>query len=261
MALEQNKQGIITSYDLQHFQVDYENALSDDTQNKNNFQLSLNDLFYKMGIDSAIYPKLTDDLSSLYAQSSHLPSESQNNKRIELDMERLNGEIIHQNIKKQNLLYLPTISLYGNYVTQYMDNAFNPFSSAHWYPYNYAGIKASIPLFDGLEKHRTKTSYQLQYKSSQLKLDKLNRDFRQEALNTITALQNAQTDLESQKKNLALTENLYIIDTDRFKNGTIKQNDLATSYYSLQQSQVHYLNAVYNYLVALIKYKKAEGSL
>ena len=261
MAQEQNKQGIITSHDLQHYQVDYENALSDDTQNRNNHQLSNNDLLYKMGIDSVLNLTLTDNLGLLYAQFSNIPSKNTESNRIELDIERVNGEIIHQNMKKQSLLYLPTISVYGNYATQYMDNAFNPTSSSHWHPYNYAGIKASIPLFDGLSKHRAKTSYELQYKSSQLKLDKLNRDFRQEALNAITALQNAQTDMNNQKKNLVLTENLYTIDTDRFKNGAIKQNDLTTSYYSLQQSQVHYLNAIYNYLVALVKYKKAAGSL
>lgn len=261
MALEQNKQGVITSHDLLHFQVDYENALSDDIQNKNNLQLSINDLLYKMGIDSALNLILTDNLGLLYTQFSHISTGSQENKRIELDMEEVKSEIIHHNKKKQSLLYLPTVSIYGNYVTQYMDNAFNPISSAHWYPYNYAGIKASIPLFDGMSKLRTKMTYELQYKSSQLKLDKLNKDYKQEALNAITALQNAQTDLDNQKKNLVLTENLYTIDTDRFKNGAIKQNDLTTSYYSLQQSQVHYLNAIYNYLVALVKYKKAMGSL
>ncbi len=261
MALEQNKQGIITPHDLQHYQVDYENALSDDIQNNNNLKLSVNDLLYKMGIDSVLNLTLIDNLELLYAQFSHLPEKNQESNRIELDMEKVNGEIIHQNIKKQSLLYLPTISIYGNYATQYMDNAFNPISSAHWYPYNYVGIKANIPLFDGLAKHRAKTSYELQYKSSQLQLDKLNRDCRQEAINALTVLQNAHTDLENQKENLTLTENLYVIDTDRFKNGTIKQNDLSTSYYSLQQSQVHYLNAIYTYLVALVKYKKAAGSL
>lgn len=164
MALEQNKQGIITPHDLQHYQVDYENALSDDIQNNNNLKLSVNDLLYKMGIDSVLNLTLIDNLELLYAQFSHLPEKNQESNRIELDMEKVNGEIIHQNIKKQSLLYLPTISIYGNYATQYMDNAFNPISSAHWYPYNYVGIKANIPLFDGLAKHRAKTSYELQYK-------------------------------------------------------------------------------------------------
>jgi outer membrane protein TolC len=60
---------------------------------------------------------------------------------------------------------------------------------------------------------------------------------------------------------MELIDALYKIDTDRFRNGIIKQVDLNTTYYTLQQTQNNYLNAVYNYLIAVVRYKKATGSL
>ena len=96
---------------------------------------------------------------------------------------------------------------------------------------------------------------------SKFNYNKLSRDYKQEVQSTQTALNNALSDLTYQKKNLALIEDLYKIDTERLINGAIKQSDLTSTYYTLQQTQTNYLNSVYNYLVAVVRYKKASGIL
>jgi outer membrane protein TolC len=260
-AQDQFAQGLITSYDTKHYQLDYENAYAENEKNKNNFNLGVSDLWYKMGADSVKTYRLGEDINSLFMQYQSINTSNAEIKRPELEMEKQQQDIYRLNIKKQNLSYIPTISFYANYTFQYLNNDFKPLTSTYWYPYNYLGVKASIPIFDGLQKEKLKTEYKLRTESSKLNYEKIKRDFNQDTRTANTSLQNAKLDLEYQKKNLELVNELYSIDTDKLKNGSIKPNDLTTTYYTMQQTQNKYLNAVYNYLMAVVKYKKAVGSL
>ena len=250
-----------TQYDVQRNLIDVENAKATDEQNKNNYKLSVNDLLYKISDDSIKNPVLTDKITDLIQAFSLIPKDNEEIKRTELAQEKIQLEIYKLNMKKQSLIYLPTLSVYGNYSLQYLNNDFTPFTSKNWYPFNYFGVKASIPIFDGGLKAKTRQEYELRSEASKFNYNKLNRDFKQEVQSTQTALNNALSDLTYQKKNLSLIEDLYKIDTERLKNGAIKQSDLTTTYYTLQQTQTNYLNSVYNYLVAVVRYKKAAGLL
>lgn len=258
---DQLAEGSITSYDHQRYRIDYENAVSEHAKNKNNADLALSGLYYKMGSDSIVSDSLSDGIASLYATYQSANMSSVEVQRPELEMEKIQYEIYELGVKKQNFSYLPTISFYANYSWQYLNSEFNPIQSQYWYPFSYLGLKASIPLFDGFLKERTKTEYRLKGESSRLKYEKLKSDYSQETTTALTAVKNAQADLEAQKKNLELANELYRIDGDRLRNGNIKPNDLTITYYTLQQTQTNYLNAAYNYLIAVMNYKKATGTL
>jgi outer membrane protein len=250
-----------TSYDVQRNLIDLENARATNEQNKNNYKLSVTDLLYKISDDSLHNPLLTDKIADLIQAFGFTPKDNEEIKRTELTQEKIQLEIYTLNMKKQTLAYLPTLSVYGNYSLQYLNKDFTPFTSSNWYPYNYLGVKASIPIFDGGLKARTRQEYELKMEVSKYNYSKLNKDYREEIQSTQTSLNNALSDLTYQKKNLALIEDLYKIDTERLKNGAIKQSDLTSTYYTLQQTQTNYLNSVYNYLVAVVRYKKASGIL
>lgn len=253
--------GQATNYDVQRNEVDLENAKATDEQNKRSYELSVNDLLYKISGNSIKNPVLSDNLTDLMQQYSNLPMVSGEIQRTELLQQELQTDIYNQNIKKQKLIALPTVSAYGNYSLQYLHNGFTPLTVSDWYPFNYVGVKASFSLFDGGFRNKTKQEYELRAQASKYNYDKLSADYQQEVLSTQTTLYNSLSDLNYQKKNLALIEDLYRIDTDRFENGTIKQSDLTTTYYTLLQTQTNYLNSVYNYLVAVVSYKKAVGTL
>lgn len=253
--------GQATDYDAQRNKIDLENAKETLEQNKRSYELSVNDLLYKMGSDSIKDPVFTDSLSTLmniYGEVS--PNEGTIN-RTELWQQKIQMDINSQNMWKQRVLWAPTLSLYGNYTLQYLNSDFKPFGTSNWYPFNYLGVKVSFPIFDGLLKTRTRQEYQLRTEASKYQYDKMVADYRQESLSTRTTLNNALSDFDYQKKNLGLIEELYRIDAARLKNGTVKQSDLITTYYTLQQTQNNYLNSAYNYLIALVKYKKAIGGL
>jgi len=252
--------GQATNYDVQRNEIDLENAKATDEQNARSYVLAMSDLLYKIGADSVKAPVLQDSIPSLLMQFS-APVDSGTLNRVELTQQNLQIYIYNENIKKQQMGWAPTVSVYGNYSLQYLSNNFQPFNSKLWYPFNYVGVKVSFSIFDGGLRNKTREEFQLRADAARYQYTKLRNDYRQDVLNALTTMNNAISDLNYQKKNLALIDDLYRIDKDRLKNGTIKESDLETTYYTLQQTQTNYLNSVYNYLVAIVGYKKANGSL
>ncbi|WP_293311249.1 TolC family protein [Pedobacter sp. UBA5917] len=261
VSKDQLVKGSITKYDMEKSRIDYENAKSDLSKNENNYRLSLADLSYRLGTDAMQPTVLSDSLVSLYAQYKSIVNESSAPDRIELKLQKLQENIFTENIRKQKNAYLPTLSFYGNYSAQNLNSDFSLFKRGYWDPYNYVGIKASIPVFDGLLKQRTKKGYQIQLQSAKLTYEKLERDFSFEVKTTKTAVANDQKDIENQTNNLKQAEDLYRIDADRYSKGAIKQTDLNNTYYTLQQAQSNYLNAMYSFLLDVVQYKKALGKL
>ena len=253
--------GQAIEYDVMRNEIDLENAKASNEQNTKNYKLAISDFLYKLGTDTIKNLVLKDSITNLALEySSNLPGINET-ERTELLQQKIQIVINDQNIRKQTMLWIPTLSVYANYSFQNLNNKFTPFNSNNEFPYNYAGVKASFPIFDGGLKIKTRQEYILRSEAAKFQYNKLESDFRQEINSTQTTLDNSLSDLNYQMKNLALIEDLYKIDTERFKNGTIRQSDLTTTYYTLQQTQTNYINTVYNYLVAVVRYKKAVGSL
>lgn len=260
-AKEQLANGAITTYDYKRYEIDFENANAENNKNKNNLNLAMADLWYKIGIEPLNNVVLSDNIEQLFSVYANAGLEEPVSQRPEIEMEKQQQEIYKLQIQKQNLSYYPTISITGNYTLQFLNNEYKIFNSDYWFPYNYLGLKVSVPIFDGLLKERTKNEYKLRIQSSNLQLEKLKKDYSQEVSNAVVSLKNAQSDMEYQKKNLELVNYLYSVEQDKLAKGTITPNDLAATYYTVQQTQNNYLNAVYDYLVALIAYKRATGDL
>ena len=262
MSKDQLAQGAITAYDLEKNRINYENAKSDYQKNQNNTRMAFLDLVYRMGMDSIGKVVLTDNLTSLYEQNSNTLEKDADQimNRVETRQQLLQERIFEQNINKQKRSYLPMVSLYGNFTGQNLSNNLS-LKGANWYPYNYAGIKVNVPIFDGFQKQRTKRGYELQLQSARLTTEKLRRDYTHDAQTARVTLLNDQQDMDNQQNNLNSANNLYKIDMDRLQKGAIKPTDLTTTYYTLQQTQTNYLNAIYTYLFDMIQYKKAMGNL
>jgi outer membrane protein len=262
MSKDQLIKGAITSYNLEKNRINFENAKSDHQKNQNNTKLALLDMAYRMGVDSIGNIVMTDNLTSIYQQFSNTLTNDQNQimNRVDIRQQLLQEKIYQENINKQNKSYLPTVSLYGNYTGQNLSNNFS-LNGGNWYPYNYVGVKVSVPIFDGFQKQRTKHGYELQLESARLTTEKLKKDYTHEALTARTTLLNDQQDMNNQQNNLRSATDLYKIDMDRLQKGAIKPTDLTTTYYTLQQTQTNYLNAVYTYLLDVIQFKKAMGNL
>lgn len=142
-----------------------------------------------------------------------------------------------------------------------MNNDFNPFAAGSWFPCNYIGHHAEVPIYDGKQAKLAAADYALRSQVNRLNLEKLKADTRYELQSARNNLELARLDLEESRKNIPLARQIFETDVFRFQQGVLLQSDLKNSELSLQTAENNYLAAVYNWLVADLGYRKAAGRM
>lgn len=253
------QQGTILKNDLDKFSLDVSNAKLTQTKNVQDYELSLVTLQYQLNTGDKVEP--SEDLTSILNYSQIVENQFNTEKRTEVKAEELNLRLNELNGQKQKIRNLPTVSAYGNYSVFQLSETFNPFASKTWFPANYLGIRANIPIFDGKQAKLSMNDFAVRQQINQLNLERLKNDFNYESKSTWNTLQQSKLNLEEAKKNIALAQQILETDKFRFEQGVIVISDLKNSEYSLQNSENQYLSNIYNFLVASVRYKKASGNL
>lgn len=142
-----------------------------------------------------------------------------------------------------------------------MNNDFNLFAAGSWFPCNYIGHHAEVPIYDGKQAKLAAADYELRSQVNRLNLEKLKADIRYELQSARNNLELARLDLEESRKNIPLARQIFETDVFRFQQGVLLQSDLKNSELSLQTAENNYLAAVYNWLVADLGYRKAAGRM
>lgn len=258
---EQLKNGGILPSDLTRYELDKLNALNALENDKQAQQLSLINLVNQLGLPLSTELELTEPLvaSDFEKANGNFPVL---NNRIELQLERAQLRINELNLKKQKASYIPTISLYGNYTTQQLNNSnYDPTRFNLWNQYNYFGFKVEVPLFDGLSKERNKQEYLLRSEQNRNNLTKLQSDLAYELQSAVMELNTSIDNFTYARQNYELAKKVLEVDQTRFKEGAITPADLKNTEYSVRTSQTNYLNSIFNYFIAKLKWQKAKGEL
>ncbi|MBZ4190242.1 TolC family protein [Niabella beijingensis] len=156
---------------------------------------------------------------------------------------------------------IPTLSLNGYWNQMTQANRFGDMysSSAYWFPVSAATLKLSIPIFSGFATNAkiAQAKIKLQQTENQVEALKLSIDMqRDSAMNTFKS---ALTDMDYQKQNMVLAENVYNQTKKKYEVGTGSQIEIDNARVQLQTAQTNYYNALYNAVVAKVDYLKATG--
>ena len=255
---ERYRNGRVLKNDLDRAVLDTGNAALVVRNIRHDRDLGLQTLCYRMHWMPESAPVLTARLEPLLAQAGALETEPAG-ERLELLAEALNLRLNTLQQRKQRLRRQPSVSAYANYALLQLHDQFNPFVGGTWFPYNFIGIRAQFPLYDGGQARHAAQDFVLRQQINQLNLGKLRADVTYEQTSARTALRQALADLEQSRRNLALAEQLYRTDQDRYQQGVLLQTDLKNTELSLLTAQNNYLSAVYQVLIARVGYRKAVG--
>jgi outer membrane protein len=254
------EKGTILKNDFDRLQLDVNNAQTALTKAKQDLKVNQAYLLYQIGLKQTSV-ELTETLEKVLTTSENTIPETSLDTRPELKQEqsalRLN-ELLQQ---KQKSRLAPLVSAYGNYTALQLNDKFNPFSSGTWFPFNYVGLKLNIPLYDGKQTAFLRNEYALKTQVNRNTMEKLKGDFEYEITNTTTVLAQEKANVLDTKKNVALAQQILETDRIRYEKGTLLLADLKNTEYSLQNAETNYLNSVYQFLIALVRYKKAAGTL
>lgn len=252
-------QGAILKNDLDKLELDLSNARLAQTKNQQDYELSLIALQYQLNTTDRVEP--SEDLQTIFNYSQITDNQLNIEKRTELKAEELSLRLNQLNVQKQLARNKPSLSAYGNYSYFQLSETLNPFAKGTWFPANYIGIRANVPIFDGRQARLAANDFKVRQQINALNAERLRNDFSFESKSTWNTLQQSKLNLEEAKKNIALAQRILETDKFRFEKGVILLSDLKNTEYSLQSAENQYLSSIYNFLIASVRYKKASGNL
>jgi len=182
-------------------------------------------------------------------------------ERVELRQEAISLQLNELNGRREQARLVPLVTAYGAYVAQQFADTFNPLASGTWFPYNYVGLRVSVPLFDGRQTRLNRQDYGLRVQINQNTLQRLRNEVDYERRAARNTLEQARENLAETRKNIVQAQQILAIDRVRFDAGTLLLADFRNSEYSLQQAENNYLRAIYDMLRGQLALQKAEGNL
>lgn len=257
----QVSKGITLQKDLDKVNVDYNNTISQIRVAQSNLKLAENELKYEMG-----YP-INDLLTvnpSTELGTTLLNEESTNTfspaSRIDYKLSELNIktlEIEQARIKAEGL---PKLSAYFRYgAVGFGDKLSAAYDEL--LPYSAVGLKLSIPILDFYKRNAQYKQAKINRVNAEESLKLAEGKYKVEYENAYTKLSQAQTNVENDKRNVALAESVLKVTDLQFQKGTTNLTDWLNTQNSLKEAQNSYLKSLYSYYQARIDIEKAAGSL
>lgn len=248
--------GTLLKTDLDRFALDLRNAELTLRNDRRDYALSLDNLRYRINAPQPVVP--ADSLSALLTS---YPADTLPGERVEIRQETVSRTVNELNQQRELARLQPTVSAYGAYFAQQFADTFNPFQSGTWFPYNYVGLRVSIPVFDGRQARINRRDYVTRAQINQNTIQRLQNDFDYEVSSARKTLDQARENLEQNRLNITQAQAILDVDKVRFGAGTLLLADLRNSEYSLQQAETNYLRAIYDLLLGQLQIRKALGRL
>lgn len=255
---EKKRLGTILETDLLKAQTDLENAKFTEKESAQSYELVMNALRYQMNINDDTPLALTDSLQTLISTHQLTDYNANIQERPELRQLIFLKEVNELKIKKDNYKWTPTISLIGNYTTLYQAADFK-YIGAMWTPYNYIGLKASLPITKLLMRSADKKEFQLKALQLDMQYQQKQQDLNYEVTKNKTELWNTADNVRSSENSLALSRTLLKNQLNSYKLGTVTYSSILDTEATINTADQNYVKAVYNYLLAYYNFKKING--
>ncbi len=259
-----NKEGFVEKIDVDRLEVAFNNLQTEKTKTERLIGMSEIMLKFQMGYKLSDPIKLSDKLQE-EGSDAHTIKEGEKinfSARPEYALLETQKNISTLDLRRNRLAYLPTLVAYGalNYNAQRMEFDFMD-RKKDWFPIGLIGVTLNVPIFDGLQKHYKIQQAKINLLKSNNSLQSLSSVIELEASMATVNYQNALSGIETQKKNMALAQQIYDVAEKKYKQGMGSNVEILNAQTSLTEAQTNFYNAIYDLMVAKTDYLKATGNL
>ena len=179
-------------------------------------------------------------------------------RRIEFQILQTSKMLQHQVTDYYKSTYLPTLSAFFNYNFEFENNNFAALYS-NVYPYSFAGLSLSLPIFTGFYRTNNIKRSRLQEQLLDWDQVELKSQIYTEYTTALAAYKGNLYNLYSLQENVALAKNVYDIVALQYQQGVVPYLNVITAESNLISSQIGYLNALYSVLSSKIDLQKSMG--
>ncbi|KAA6302193.1 MAG: Outer membrane protein OprM [Candidatus Ordinivivax streblomastigis] len=254
------KQGIVAEFDLIRADVNAKNIKPNLIQAQNAYNIAILSLKALMGIDMdqtlAINGSLSDYEQDLYSDLLRI------NKSLDSNSDLMKFDIQNEQLQKSLTLYkmqyYPTIAITGNYMFMSMNNDFK-FGDYKWNPTSSIALNISIPIFDGLKKHKDIQQTKVNLEQLKWQREDIVRNLKLSVDNNINTMTNYVEQVLSTKDVVAQAQKGYEISQRLYDTGMGTLLDLNTAQLGLVQASLAFNQAIYNFLASKADLDKTLG--
>ncbi|RYY60195.1 MAG: TolC family protein [Chitinophagaceae bacterium] len=255
--------GFSEKLDVDRTEVQLANLMTERTNAINQINNGYLALKVLLGMPMRDSLTLTDTLNDQQIADGVLEaSQFSYDQRPDFQAANLGVKLREFDVQRYRLSKIPTLSLSGYYNRNAQRDEFDIFKgNRNWFNISAFTLDLRIPIFTGFAANARIARARLEEQRSlnlrdQLKLQ-IDSDV-QTARNDFAAAIN---NLDYQKKNMGLAENVFNQTKKKFEVGTGSQTEINTAQSDLKLAQTNYINALYNAIIARVDFLKATGKL
>ncbi|MFO7997456.1 MAG: TolC family protein [Bacteroidales bacterium] len=255
-------QGMVAEFDMIRAQVQTENLRPAVLQAENGFEMAVNYLKALIGLQSsdaiAIEGRLTDLATEMMAGFSIPDAERSLVRNTDLVQMELQMKLIRQQAKTIRASGLPSLAMSGNYNVQTEANHFE-FSDYNWIKTFAAGLRLTVPIFNGLTIRNQAKQLDIVGKQMQVQRDFLEENLGVQLDNILRSLIVAVETSNTARRTVVMAERAHEISKARYDTGQGTLLDVNDSELALTQARFNLLQARYDVLKAKAEYEKFIG--
>ena len=257
--------GFAESIDVDRLELSYENLLAERGNLENVIAVSDNFLKFQMGYPMDQSLQLSDKLDDILNQSNKSVVEGTAVFQIADRPEYqtiLSGEKLNDiDIQRLKASRLPTVRLFAN-VQQALqrDNLFSNEEVGFIFS-SFAGIGINIPIYDGGERSAKTQRAQIRQDQTAFRKREFENVAKMEVTNTYNSLQTANKTLDTRRRALNVSEDIFKKSEIKFREGVGSSVELSQSELAYYQAQSAYINALYDVVIAKVELDKAMGKI
>jgi len=257
---QRQRGGVASDFDVLRAEVELSNFQAEYIQNKNAISVAKAGLIKVMGVSQDSDFVLSDEL--LYVPSNitmEQAVEAAYRNRPDLIGREFDIKMQKEMLKVARSQYYPVIS--GYYSNTWAKPDPHSMMEIEWGHAWQGGIRASVPIFDGLMRDGEIVAQKARLKQGQIDLI----DAEETALFELTkaqlGMENAAEFIESQRLNLTRAEEGLRLAEVGYREGTNTQVEMIDAQAALTTARANHYQAVYSHIVAKLDFQKAMGTL
>ncbi|MEP2023504.1 TolC family protein [Reichenbachiella sp.] len=253
--------GFAEKIDVNRVKVQFNNVKVE----KNNYQqivdLSESLLKFQMGLKPNASIVLTDEIQSIGYFDFELANNFTYEQRIEYSQMNIRKELKQLDIKNVRAKYYPKIDLIANYGRNTGNTSLDGVFTDEWFGAGAIGLRASMPIFDGMRKRRQVQQRQLQAKQIDYSLNLLENNIDIEIEQALTTYNRQIEMMQAQRENMDLSQEVYEVAKIKYNEGVGSNIEVIDDDATYKQAQINFYNALYDALISKIDLQKAYGIL
>lgn len=258
-----HEKGLLKLTDLNRSRLDMNIAVSRYSESEKIYSEALKTLLFWMGFSQEAGTNfiLSDTLDLLMEK---LGTDTENSFKLENSLtykrNQLQDQINRIRLKNTKSGFLPVVSLNGYYSGDYYQNQLHISDGRYWFGNSSVNLSVRIPLTEGIDRTKKISQYKYQIEADEASFTS---ELNQKSLEIRKAIDNLdffRKEILRKKENIALTRGNYETAFALFQSGRILPSELSEADLSYKKAKVDYLNTVYNYLNALLEFKRIRES-